>query len=69
MAKAIRFPPRPITRQVTAKEAVAGAHRRFPKIMAVLAEAEAREMTGFLATLTDEQKEAVKSYRGEENHG
>lgn len=28
-----------------------------------------RKMTGFLATLTDEQKKKALAYRGEENHG
>ena len=30
---------------------------------------EVRPMTGFLATLTESQKEAALAYRGAENHG
>lgn len=43
MPKPVRFPPLPVTRLITAKEAVESAHKRFPKIMAVLAKAEAEE--------------------------
>lgn len=28
-----------------------------------------RPMTGFLATMTDDQKKAAREYRGEEKHG
>lgn len=31
--------------------------------------ADERPMTGFLATLTDEQRAAALAYRGPENHG
>lgn len=38
-----KFPPRSVKRLITAKEAVADTHKRFPKIMAALAKAEAEE--------------------------
>lgn len=31
--------------------------------------AKSRPMTGFLATLTDEQKKKAKAYRGDDHHG
>lgn len=37
---AVRFPPRPVKKPVTAKETAADTHKRFPKIMAALARAE-----------------------------
>lgn len=41
----------------------------LPSLDVIRAAQTARPMTGFIATLSPEQREAAKAYRGDETHG